>query len=71
MKAEERKKAKESGKDGRVSEYKSFTINGKTTLVSEMVGQEYPISFHDLVPYKGPGKLKQTPENSVNKSKEW
>lgn len=69
MKAEERKKAKESGQDGRISQYKSFTINGKTTIVSEMVGQEYPISFHDLVPYR-PGKLKQTPENSVNKSKE-
>lgn len=68
MKAEERKKAKESGKDGRISQYKSFTINGKT-IVSEMVGQEYPIWFHDLVPYR-PGKLKQTPENSVNKSKE-
>ena len=33
--------------------------------------QEYPISFHDLVPYKGPGKLKQTPENLVNKSQDW
>lgn len=32
--------------------------------------QEYPISFHDLVPYKGPGKLKQTPENLVNKSQD-
>lgn len=32
--------------------------------------QEYPISFHDPVPYKGPGNLKQTPENLVNKSQE-
>lgn len=35
------------------------------------MGQEYHLSFHDLVPCKGTGKLKQIPENLVNKSEEW
>lgn len=36
-----------------------------------MVAQEYHLSLNDLVPHKGLGKLKQTPEKLVNKSEEW
>lgn len=32
------------------------------------MGQEYSLSFQELVPYRGTGKLKQTPENLVNLS---
>lgn len=42
----------------------------KNNLVNNMVAQEYHLSLNDLVPHKGLGKLKQTPEKLVNKSEE-
>lgn len=70
MRAKERKKGKGIRERWTCKSVQIFYHQWKNNLVSEAMDQEYPISFHDLVPYKGPGKLKQTPENLVNKSQD-
>lgn len=70
MRAKERKKGKGIMERWTYKLVQIFYHQLKNNLVSDAMDQEYPISFHDPVPYKGPGNLKQTPENLVNKSQQ-
>lgn len=66
MREEERKKKNERMNNSAQILYYQW----KNNLVNNMVAQEYHLSLNDLVPRKGLGKLKQTPEKLVNKSEE-